>query len=469
MNLPKTKIVCTVGPASDSPEVLTTMIENGMSVARLNFSHGTHKEHGRVIGLIREISERLGRPVAILQDLGGPKIRVGAIAGDGLPLQPGQQLILTNQAGEAKGNRVSVSYGDLPSQVKAGNRILLADGLMELTVEYATASDIVCTVVTGGVLTSFKGINLPASTLDVPSLTDKDQRDLAFGLEMEVDFVALSFVRSAADIHAIKKMILRRRKDTPVIAKIEKHEAVAKAGGIIEAADGIMVARGDLGVEIPLEDVPSIQKMLVHKANDAGKPVIIATQMLRSMVDAPRPTRAEAADVANGVLDGADAVMLSEETAMGKHPVAAVRYMALIAMSAERNFPHDRYLQMTPRKATAESVAHAACMLARHIDAAAIVATTRSGATAAQIARYRPAQPLLALSPDAVTVRRLALYWGCRSTFLDTIEDTDEMVEGAAAAVLAKGDVQKGDKMVITAGRPIWEAGTTNMLWVKTL
>ncbi|MBR9982067.1 MAG: pyruvate kinase [Desulfatitalea sp.] len=469
MTLPKTKIVCTIGPASNSVEILAALIEKGMSVARLNFSHGTHPEHGRVIERIREISDRMGRPVAILQDLCGPKIRVGEIPEGGIQLFPGQQLILTNQPVAATGNRVPVSYGDLPSQVKVGDRILLADGLMELIVAQTTVTDIVCKVITGGVLTSHKGINLPTSSLKVPSLTDKDQRDLAFGLDMDVDFVALSFVRSAADIHAIKKIIRRRKKSTPVIAKIEKHEALVHADGILEAADGIMVARGDLGVEIPLEDVPSTQKMLVRKANAIGKPVIVATQMLRSMVDAPRPTRAEAADVANGVLDGADAVMLSEETAMGQYPVAAVHYMALIALSAERNYPHALYLKMVPQKSTAEAVAKAACMLASNIEAAAIVATTRSGSTAAQIARYRPAQPLVALSPDAHTVRRLALYWGCQPTFLDTIEDTDEMVESAAAAALAKGHVQKGDQMVITAGRPIWESGTTNLLWVKTL
>lgn len=469
MTLAKTKIVCTIGPASNTRELIAALIEKGMSVARLNFSHGTHREHGRMIRSIRAASAELGRPVAILQDLCGPKIRVGDLSGEGLQLFPGQEVILTTLPDSGGENRVPVSYSDMPAQVKAGDRILLADGLMELTVARTTESDIVCKVMTGGVLTSHKGINLPTSTLNISSLTEKDQKDLSFGLDMDVDYVALSFVRSAADIHAIKKIMYRRKKTLPVIAKIEKHEALNHVDAIMEAADGIMVARGDLGVEIPLEDVPTIQKMLVHKANAIGKPVIIATQMLRSMVDAPRPTRAEAADVANGVLDGADAVMLSEETAIGRYPVAAVHYMALIALSAEQNYPHADYLQLTPQNGTAESVANVACLLARNIDAAAIVATTRSGSTAAQIARYRPAQPIVALSPDERTIRRLALYWGCRPTLLDNIEDTDEMVESAAAQVLARGHVQKGDRLVITAGRPIWEAGTTNMLWVKTL
>jgi pyruvate kinase len=469
MNLPKTKIVCTIGPASSSPEVMAALIENGMSVARLNFSHGTHQDHGRMIRLIRETSKKLGRPVAVLQDLCGPKIRVGEIPGPGIQLASGQTLILTNMQEAALENRVPVSYGDLPSQVKVGDRILLADGLMELSVEHTSQNDIVCRVITGGVLTSHKGVNLPSSTLDIPSMTEKDRRDLLFGLEAGVDYVALSFVRSAADIHAIKKIILRQNKDTPVIAKIEKHEALANVDAILAAADGVMVARGDLGVEVPLETVPNIQKMLVRKANAIGKPVIIATQMLRSMVDAPRPTRAEAADVANGVMDGADAVMLSEETASGRYPVEAVHYMALIAQSAEQQYPHAFYLKMPPQKGTAESVASAACMLAKNLDAAAIVATTRSGSTAAQIARFRPQQPIIALSPDMGAVHRLALYWGCIPTFLDNIEDTDEMVEKATIAVLDKGHVRKGEKVVITAGRPIWAAGTTNMLWVKTL
>jgi pyruvate kinase len=394
---------------------------------------------------------------------------VGEIPDGGLPLSSGQILILTNAQGPAKGNRVPVSYGDLPSHVKVGDRILLADGLMELLVEKSSATDITCKVVTGGVLTSHKGINLPTSTLPIPALTDKDRRDLIFGLEKDVDYIALSFVRTAADIHDIKKIIHQHNKKIPVIAKFEKHEALENADAILAAADGVMVARGDLGVEIPLENVPSIQKMLVRKANNLGKPVIIATQMLRSMVDSPRPTRAEATDVANGVLDGADAVMLSEETASGNYPVEAVHYMALIAASAEKNYPHAYYLKILPKSEIAESVANAACMLAKNIDAAAIAATTRSGSTAIQIARYRPAQPILALSPDRRAVRRLALCWGCLPTFLDNIEDTDEMVELAATTALQKGHVRKGDKVVITAGRPIWEAGTTNMLWVKSL
>lgn len=467
--LPKTKIVCTIGPASNSFQAIKAMIENGLSVARLNFSHGTHKEHGELIRMIRKAASEAGRPVAVLQDLCGPKIRVGEIPAPGIRLASGQTMILTTGTKPARGNRIPVSFSGLPSQVKVGDRILLADGLMDLTVRKTSASEIECKVVTGGTLTSHKGINLPTSSLDIPAITEKDRRDLLFGLDMDVDYIAMSFVRTAGDIHDLKKIIHRHNKPTPVIAKVEKHEALEHIDAILEAADGIMVARGDLGVEIALENVPNIQKSLVRKANMLGKPVVIATQMLRSMVESPRPTRAEAADVANGVLDGADAVMLSEETAMGKYPIEAVKYMARIAASAEEEYHHRRYLQVMPKRGTAESVSYSAAVLAKNLDAGAVVATTRSGFTAAHISRYRPIQPVIALSPDENTVRRLTLYWGVMPFFLPIIEDTDEMVEQAAMAALEKGHVHKGDRIVITAGRPIWEMGTTNMLWVKEL
>ncbi len=467
--IPKTKIVCTIGPSSNSPEIIKALIEEGMSIARLNFSHGSHQDHGQMIERIRSAAAEAGRPIAILQDLCGPKIRVGEIPHPGIQLSTGEMIVLTTEKDPAGEDRIPVSYSGLPSQVKVGDRILLADGIMDLTVERTGESEIVCKVITGGVLTSFKGINLPTSSLDIPAMTEKDRRDLLFGLDKGVDYIALSFVRTAADIHEIKKLVHRQNKQTPVIAKIEKHEALDYIDAIIAAADGIMVARGDLGVEIPLEKVPNIQKELVRKANRLGKPVVIATQMLRSMVDAPRPTRAEAADVANAVLDGADAVMLSEETASGEHPVGAVRYMARIAASAEEKYPHQKYLEVLQRKGTAESVAYAAAILSKNLSASAVVATTRSGSTATHISRFRPQQPVIALSPDEMAVRKLALYWGVMPFFLPIIEDTDEMVEQAALAAMEKGHVHKGDRIVITAGRPIWAAGTTNMLWVKEL
>jgi pyruvate kinase len=342
----KTKIVCTIGPASGSREVLKALIESGMDVARLNFSHGTYEEHREKVRLIRALSEELDRPVAILQDLRGPKIRVGAIPDPGIRLEPGQKFILTTREIEGSVDGVSVSYPDLARDVKTGDRILLADGLMELVVRDTTDTDIVSEVVIGGDLTSHKGINLPTGTISVAAITEKDREDLRFGLENDVDYVALSFVRRPEDILDLKEMIRTAGKDIPVIAKIEKHEALEHVEEILSAADGVMVARGDLGVEIPLEQVPAIQKMLVEKANALGRPVIIATQMLRSMVSAPRPTRAEATDVANAVLDGADAVMLSEETASGHFPVEAVRFMVRIIENAEEHFPHSRYLAL---------------------------------------------------------------------------------------------------------------------------
>lgn len=465
----KTKIVCTIGPASERPEIIQALMKNGMDVARLNFSHGSHEGHRQKIQIIRELSDRLGRPTAILLDLAGPKIRIGMIPDPGVELTPGREFILTNRPIEGSIHEVSLTYSDLPREVKEGDRLLLADGLMELVVESADETDIVCRVVTGGLLTSHKGINLPTGTIRTASLTEKDRGDLLFGLDNDVDFVALSFVKNAADIKAVKDIIAGRNKETPVIAKIEKHEALENIDEIIGISDGIMVARGDLGVEIPLEDVPLIQKRLIAKANAAGKPVITATQMLRSMVASPRPTRAEAADVANAVLDGTDAVMLSEETASGDYPAEAVGYMGRLVSAAERGYPFEKFLAMMPREDISESVAHASCILANHLEAKAIVAHTQSGMTARHISRFRPRQPIVALSPNVKTVRRLALSWGCRPRLVGQLQNTDEMIEKSSQAALAAGDAVRGDLIVITVGHPISVSGTTNMIRVKKL
>jgi pyruvate kinase len=466
--MPRTKIICTIGPASDSPEVLRALVANGMNVARLNFSHGGREGHLRKIRLIREISDELGRVVAVLQDLAGPKIRLGDVPEPGIRLEAGEPFVLTGEPVAGSHHRVSVSYPALPEEVKAGDRILLADGLMELVVRETDGSDIRTEVITGGVLTSRKGINLPSGSVRLPSLTDKDREDLLFGLEHGVDFVAVSFVRSGTDVHRVKKIVRERGMDTPVIAKIEKHEALNELDGIVDAADGIMVARGDLGVEIPLEQVPGLQKTLIRRANRAGKPVITATQMLRSMVDAPRPTRAEAADVANAVLDGTDAVMLSEETAMGSHPLGALRFMARIVASAEESFPHDRYLGLTPGSGVSESVAHAACVLADHLEAAAVVAPTSSGRTAAHVSRFRPRQPVIAVSPNETTVRRSTLYWGCEPVFTGPPDADEDVVELAVRTALENGRVNAGDLLVVTAGHPFWVPGSTNMIRVRS-
>ena len=465
--LPKTKIVCTIGPASQAPETIGELIASGMSVARLNFSHGTYSDHEQKINNIRRIAREMDKPVAILQDLGGPKIRVGHIPDPGIRLEPGQMIILTDQTVEGSLQRISVSYPLLGEAVKAGDRIMLADGFLELRVRSINGSEIHCEVITGGVLTSHKGINLPSGSIPMLSMTDKDHEDLHFGLDHDVDYVALSFVRTAADIQNIKKIIHQKNKNTPVIAKIEKHEAIDHYEEILEAADGIMVARGDLGVEIPLEEVPGIQKRLIQKANAIGKPVITATQMLRSMVDAPRPTRAEASDVANAVLDGTDAVMLSEETAAGNYPVQAVRYMVRIVAEAEKTYPHDRYLKMVPEKEISDAVSYAVCVLADHLDAAAILAPTQSGRTATHISRFRPKQPIIAFAPSLTTVRRLLLFRGIYPHLIPDPRDTDDMIEKVSEKALETGDMAEGDLAVITAGHPVSVTGMTNMIRVK--
>lgn len=467
ITLPKTKIVCTIGPASETPETIRELIASGMRVARLNFSHGTHKDHEKKIQIIRKLAGDLGQPVAILQDLGGPKIRIGHIPDPGIRLEPGQDITLTTQVVEGSNQRISVSYKLLNEQVKAGDRILLADGFLELCVRSVNGSEILCEVITGGVLTSHKGINLPTGTIRIPSMTDKDRLDLQFGLEHDVDYIGLSFVKTEADIKNIKDIISKENKKTPVIAKIETHEAIDHYEDILDAADAIMVARGDLGVEIPLEEVPGIQKRLIQKANAAGKPVITATQMLRSMVDAPRPTRAEASDVANAVLDGTDAVMLSEETASGNYPIQAVQYMMRIIAQAEKTYPHDRYLQLAPEKEISDSVTYAVCVLADHLDAAAILAPTKSGRTAIQISRFRPRQPIIAFAPSLTTVRQLSLFRGVFPHLIPDPRDTDDIIEKISQLAVATGDLAAGDLAVITAGHPLWVAGMTNMIQVR--
>lgn len=462
----KTKIVCTIGPASAKEEIIEAMMENGMNVARLNFSHGEHGDHAEKITMIRNLSVKLKKHVAILQDLAGPKIRVGYIPEPGVLLEAGQNFILTARDMTGSREMVSISYPELPKDVQTGDRLLLADGLMELVVVKTNASEITCKVITGGILTSHKGINLPTGTIKAPALTAKDREDLLFGLEHDVDYIALSFVKTADDIRAVKDIVRQKGKDTPVIAKIEKHEALENLDDIVDISDGIMVARGDLGVEIPLEEVPLIQKSIIRKANASDKPVITATQMLRSMVSSPRPTRAEAADVVNAILDGTDAVMLSEETASGDYPVEAVKIMHRLAMNAEAGFPYETFLNVIPAKDIAESVAHAACILADHLDAKAIVTYTTTGLTAMRISRFRPRHPIVSLSPDVKTVRRLALFWGCKPYLLDAPLSTDDMIEGA---VIKTGEVSPGDLVVIVAGHPLLVAGATNLLRVKKL
>ncbi len=470
--MPKTKIVCTIGPASRSPKALTDLIKAGMSVARLNFSHGTHTEHAAVISHLRHLSVELGRPVAILQDLGGPKIRVGPVAGGTVMLEPGSFFTLTRRRVPGDAREVSINYPALPGDVRKGDTLLLGDGAIELRVTLVTPQDIKCRVIVGGPLSSRKGINLPSRSLRLPSLTEKDKKDLAFGIRQKVDYVALSFVRSAQDILRAKKFMAVRKCDIPLIAKIEKHEALDNIDEIISLVGSVMVARGDLGVEIPLESVPRVQKWLIRKSNDSGKPVITATQMLRSMVDNPRPTRAEVADVANAVLDGTDAVMLSEETAIGRFPVESVRMMARVVADAETAFPHADWIRKwwgESGKSLSEAVAFSACNLAEEIRAAAIISYTQSGLTARLVSKFRPACPILALTPLPETYRRLGLVWGVTPVMAAGLKTTDAMIGRAFEAARNSRLAKRGQKVVITAGVPLGVPGKTNLVKAEVM
>jgi len=452
--------------------MLEKLIRTGMNVARLNFSHSTQSEHQKVIAAVRRIAAKLNQPVAVLQDLEGPRIRVGQIKSGEITLKPGARFILTTRRVQGGEKEVSVNYGRLPQDVRPGDSLLLSDGALELRVEETGQKDIMCEVVVGGPLSSFKGVNLPTGSIKMPSLTNKDKSDLAFGIENDVDYVALSFVRSAEDVRMARRFMKRKKCSIPIIAKIEKHEALANIDEIISEVDGVMIARGDLGVETPLEKVPHVQKVLIRKTNQAGKPVITATQMLRSMVENPRPTRAEVADVANAILDGTDAVMLSEETAVGKYPVEAVSMMVKIAEDAELNIPSDVWtLWQEPgsRRSVPEAVSYAACNLAECIDAASIITFTHSGSTARLVAKYRPQRPILAPTPLVETYRRLSLIWGVVPVLGEDIKNTDEVIDQAFKLALESGLVKRGQKVVITAGVPVGVPGTTNFIKAEIL
>jgi pyruvate kinase len=466
----KTKLVCTLGPATGSPEAIRQLVEAGMDVARLNFSHGTHEEHEALIRTIRKVEEKAGRAVAILQDLGGPKIRIGNIAEGSVRLEPDQEFVLTSREVPGDVQEVSVSYADLPREVHAGARVLLADGVIELEILETSDTDIRCRVLVGGSLSSRKGINLPSETLSVPALTDKDRADLEFGIAHGVDLVALSFVRKPDDVLEVRQIIQSQGAHIPVIAKIEKHEALERIDDILAASGGCMVARGDLGVEIPLERVPILQKAIIRQARVLGRPVITATQMLTSMVESPRPTRAEAADVANAVMDGTDAVMLSEETAVGKYPTRVVEIISRIVREAENTPGCDPLLAEDARTSEVpDAVSGAVCYLADRVRAKAIVVPTESGGTARFVARHRPDQPILAYSPHQQTVRALQLSWGVSARILQPASDSEEMIAGAIASAKGDGWVGSGDRVVVTAGVPMGTPGTTNLIRVETV
>ncbi|MCX8117363.1 MAG: pyruvate kinase [Desulfobacterota bacterium] len=467
----KTKIVCTLGPASESPAVLKSLIQAGMDVVRLNFSHGTHEEHLNKIKEIRRLSDQLQKPVAILQDLSGPKIRVGRVKEGGVELKRGEKFTLTNRkiSGDERG--VSVNYASLPREVKAGDTLLLADGAIELQVLKSNGQDIECQVTVGGRLTSNKGINFPTGTIRISPFTKKDRDDLLFGLRNGVDMVSLSYVKDAGDIERVKGFLKKYSSSLPVIAKIERKEALERIDEILSVSDGIMVARGDLGVETPIEKIPNVQKRLILKANGLGKPVITATQMLRSMVDQNRPTRAEVTDVVNAIYDGTDAVMLSEETAIGRFPVETVRMMAKIATAAEEEFPHHRFIERGSEGegGLPEAISHAASILSERVKAVAIVVPTESGSTARWVSRLRPRQPILALSRHYSTVRSLNLCWGVYPILVSDWRDTDDMLERAKQVPKKIGMASKGDRIVIIAGVPISIPGTTNLIKVEVV
>ena len=465
----RAKIVATIGPATSTPEALEQLLRHGVDVARLNFSHGSHQDHAKTLGLIRAASRHLGKPLAVLQDLQGPKIRTGPLKAGraGVKLVPGRKLEITT-AGEVVGDEqlVSTTYVHLAEDVKPGDRLLIDDGLLELKVLSTDGVKVTAEVIEGGMLGEHKGINLPGVALRTEAMSEKDKADLAFGLANGVDAVALSFVRTPEDVLLCRRLMEQAGRVVPVIAKIEKPEALDHIDAILAAADGLMVARGDLGVEILPERVPSIQKMLCQKANAAGKPVIIATQMLNSMIEHARPTRAEASDVANGIWDGADAVMLSGETASGKYPLASVQMMDRIVREAEAS-PG----QLRPRELTGaapapvdEVISAAACRAAECSGAVAICCFTLSGTTARLLAHFRPPVPVVAFSTDQGVRRRCALYWGVIPALMEPVKNADAMAEAVAERLVADGIAGPGDRIVLVHGSPMGVAGKTNSI-----
>jgi len=469
--LRRTRIVCTLGPASDLDDTVRAMIRAGMDAARLNFSHGEHADHARHIERVRRIARAENATVAIIADLQGPKIRVRDFANGSVALTPGSTFTLTTQEIPGDAKRASVDFLSLPQTVRAGNRILLCDGLIELQVVSTDASDVVTRVINGGELRSHQGVNLPGVSLGISALTVKDRADLVFAIEQGVDYIAQSFVRSDADVLELKQLLAAQHADIPVIAKIEKHEAVEQIENILRVSDSVMVARGDLGVEALPEQVPLFQKEIIHQANAAGKPAITATQMLESMIEHPRPTRAEASDVANAILDGTDAVMLSAETAMGRYPVQVVEMMARIANAVEGQVAYQPTFSQSRVSAPSvtDAIGLATCETALKLHARVIITATQSGYTARMIARHRPQIPILAVTADEQTLRRLALVWGVRPALTSQVNSLEAVVAGCLEVAVNLGLAEKGDLVVITGGAPPGVPGTTNMVQVRVV
>ncbi len=465
----RAKIICTMGPSTSSQDTLERMIEEGMDVARINLSHGERNDHKESIRKIRSASKRVGKYIAILQDLQGPKIRAGKIRGGQATLKAKDEFVITSRPVAGTSKIVSTSYKSMPEDVKTGDTILIDDGMIELKVEYVDGQDIICQVVNGGILKDHKGINLPGVDLDIPSITEKDREDLLFGIDQGVDYVGISFVRRAQDVSDVKKILDERGADIPAIAKLEKPEAIENLDEILEVADGVMIARGDLGVEMSPEQVPVVQKEVISKANLCGVVVITATQMLESMTANPRPTRAEASDVANAIFDGTDALMLSGETAVGSYPVESLKMMSRIIAKAEESLFAQPIFRRRRRSTDTdvtfeEAVSEAASIAAEELKARAIVAFTQSGSTARSISKERPHTPIIAFTPHENVQRRLSLYWGVIPRTMGVAIETDSMVQEVESILLKDGSVARGDVIVIIAGSPITSRGGTNLL-----
>ncbi|MFR0802017.1 MAG: pyruvate kinase [Suilimivivens sp.] len=465
----KTKIICTIGPASESEERLRELMLAGMNVARFNFSHGSHEEHKAKFDRVIKVSSELKLPVATLLDTKGPEIRLKDIEGGKTELVSGQKFILTTEEILGNNEKVTITYKGLKDDINVGTTILIDDGLIEMVVDEINETDIICSVVNGGPISNHKGVNIPGAALSMPYISDVDRSDIMFGCDMDFDFLAASFVRCKEDILEVRKIIEEHGSHMKIIAKIENMQGIRNLDEILEAADGIMVARGDMGVEIPMEEVPIVQKQMIKKAEALGKHVITATQMLESMIKNPRPTRAEATDIANAIYDGTTAIMLSGESAAGLYPVEAVKTMAKIAERTEEDIDYNSRLRR--RKDidnidTTTAISHATCTTAMDLKAAAIVTVTISGFTAGMIARYKPSCPIIACSVSPRTCRQLNLAWGVTPIWIARESTAEDLFDEAVHAAEKEGYIKKGDKVVLTAGVPLGVSGRTNMIRV---
>ena len=468
--LKKTKIVCTLGPSSNTPEIIEKMIKAGMNVARFNFSHGSHEEHKQRIDMVRAASQKLGIPVALLLDTKGPEIRLGKFKNGSIMMEAGKDFTLTARDIEGDETIASMNYKELPQDVKAGDHILLSDGLVNLEVVSVEGEDIHTKILNSGKMSDRKRVAVPGIAINLPAVSETDAADIEFGCRMNMDWIAASFIQRGKDVLTIRKILEKHDSHMKIISKIECQAAVNNIDDIIKMSDGIMVARGDLGVEVPAEEVPMLQKVLIHKCQAAGKPVITATQMLESMCNNPRPTRAETSDVANAILDGTDAIMLSGETAGGLYPVEAVETMARVATFTESNFAPKSYEDVDAESTTTtESIGKAVVKIAKDLHAAAIIASTERGDTAQMISKFRPACPIVAVSPHEAIVRRLQLNWGVQAVTGKEANDTDAVVDNAIFAALDNDLIKAGDLVVLTAGVPVAKAGSTNMIRVQVV